>query len=499
MALERLGAQHGMAVVDKYVQPILATYQMTTRDYVVRPDPVLGATAILVSLPPVALAKGRYYSIMAKDATNALNVTVQDFQSDGGVGDSESWQANVVFNEAGRGAVFYSDGQHWYFGSQAFTSSLIAGAVNISEISLTMDTAGAATVDTLIVRLISGVMLGNSAGAIFAQVDYSSAAVSGVAGLSYAIGAEMKLPNNAAIPSGHYTCIDYEMATGALTDWGGGTKVSYMRFDDWGANEVEFAASAFFFTLAGVRLTGNMISLNCHTIKMQFETDANKTRYLVCSEAEDVLVMGNALTYEMITATYQVGIYGQIANDNANLANGWFVQDWFQLTIEADTDFTATSQMFGVYAYMTYAGAATWGGSGSVAAMVAQMVSGASVVSMADGIHAALSANLSLGAGFIAAHPAEVCNILVSSSCNAGAAMGTKYSGIFFMKIGAMLQMDYCMKVNPLTSPYLFDLYDDGAMVIAGTANDIHGGAGIRIKIRVNGAAHWLLASTVPA
>ena len=490
MTLDQRGANHQMAVPDKYHDPT-ASYQMTTRDYVLRPTVALAA--ITITLPPVGECKGRFYSIFAGGlATNALPVTVQNQD------ESMGWPEDIVLNEAGRGVTLYSDGLKWHYGEQHFTSSLIAGAVNQTEVHLTMDTAGAATVDVAIVRLESSVMLGNSAGAIFAQVDYDAAAA-GVSGLSYAIGAEMKLPNHAAIPSGHYVCIDFEMSTGALTDWGGGTKVSYMRFDDWGANEAEFAAAAFFFTLAGVRLAGNMISLNCHTIKMQFETDANKTRYLVCSENEDILTMGNALTYETITATYQVGIYGQIANDNANLADGWFVQDWFQLTIEADTDFTGVSQMFGVYAYMTYAGASSWVGSGSVSSMVAQVVSGAGVVNIDDGIHSALSANLSLGAGFIAAHPAEVCNILVSSSCNAGAAMGTKYSGIFFMKIGAMLEMDYCMKVNPLTSPYLFDLYVDAGMVTAAGATDGMTVDTIKIKIRCNGATYYLLATTTPA
>ena len=57
MALEDRGAQHDKVIVDKYVNPN-DDYQMSTRDYVVRPsaDPTSGP--ITVTLPAVAEAKG---------------------------------------------------------------------------------------------------------------------------------------------------------------------------------------------------------------------------------------------------------------------------------------------------------------------------------------------------------------------------------------------------------------------------------------------------------
>lgn len=274
----------GDIVVDKFHAP-LADYTMSVRDYVLRPNAAAGP--MTVTLPPVALARGRFYSIIAQFANNTNTITIEDQTG------SEVWSQDIVLNEKGRGAVFYSDGQKWHYGDKHFTSSLVAGAVNLDEVHLTMDTAGVATVDALIVRLTSPVALGNSAGAIFAQVDYSPAAGEGaVGGLSYAIGAEMILPNVAAIPSGHYTCVDYEMSLGDTTDWAAeAAKVSYMRFACWGTQD-NFDDNAFWFTLAAYEDTDNLVSVNAQTIRCQIEAlqaVTNKERFVVLSTEQNIL------------------------------------------------------------------------------------------------------------------------------------------------------------------------------------------------------------------
>ncbi len=278
----------GDIVVDKYHAP-LVTYAMSPRDYVLRPDATAGA--MIVTLPPVAEGRGRFYSITAQYADNTNTITIRPYTSTGFAGgDSEGWEENVILNEKGRGAIFYSDGMRWQFGGQHFTSSLIAGAVNLEEVHLTMDTDGAATVDTLIARLESSVILGNSAGAIFAQVNYDDPTAR-VQGLSYAIGAEMILPNNAAIASGHYTCIDYELSAGDICDWGGGTKVSYMRFAAWGT-QTSIDDNAFWFTLAAAELTDHLVSVNAQTIRCQIEAltaGINKERHVVLSINQNIL------------------------------------------------------------------------------------------------------------------------------------------------------------------------------------------------------------------
>ena len=105
MALERNNDQHGMAVVDKFHDPA-ATYVMTVRDYVMRPT--VDAAAIVITLPPVSDAIGRFYSIMARgNVSVALPITIQDND------ESEDWLGDIVLNAAGQGCLLYSDGVSW--------------------------------------------------------------------------------------------------------------------------------------------------------------------------------------------------------------------------------------------------------------------------------------------------------------------------------------------------------------------------------------------------
>ena len=108
MALEDKGAQHDKVPVDKYHDPN-ANYQMTTRDYVLRPsaDPVSGA--IVITLPRVAEAKGRFYSIIARVADGGNTITIQDYGND-----SECWQGDIVLDGPCDRALMYSDGLAWH-------------------------------------------------------------------------------------------------------------------------------------------------------------------------------------------------------------------------------------------------------------------------------------------------------------------------------------------------------------------------------------------------
>ena len=104
MALEDRGAQHDKEVVDKFIDPA-ASVEMTVRDYVVRPSAVTAAMVIV--LPPVAEAKGRFYSIVARaaDAVNTITITHKD--------DSECW-LDIVFNSKCDSILLYSDGLKWF-------------------------------------------------------------------------------------------------------------------------------------------------------------------------------------------------------------------------------------------------------------------------------------------------------------------------------------------------------------------------------------------------
>lgn len=108
MALEDRGAQHDKVPVDKYHDPI-ANYVMNTRDYVLRPMATPATNAITITLPPVAEAKGRFYSIVARQADAVNTITIEDNNND-----SECWVADIVLNAKCDCLLLYSDGLKWH-------------------------------------------------------------------------------------------------------------------------------------------------------------------------------------------------------------------------------------------------------------------------------------------------------------------------------------------------------------------------------------------------
>jgi hypothetical protein len=92
-----------VVVIDKYHDPN-ATYFMTVRDYVVR----VTCTAHLgIILPPVAEAKGRFYSIIVRAVTPGQIITIYDRN------DSECWIGGLSLNAKCDGVLLYSDGLLW--------------------------------------------------------------------------------------------------------------------------------------------------------------------------------------------------------------------------------------------------------------------------------------------------------------------------------------------------------------------------------------------------
>lgn len=106
MALEDRGAQHDKEVVDKYHAPNDA-YQMSTLDYVMRPSADGISGPIVITLPPVAEALGRFYSFVARKADNVNDITITD------ANDSECWVADIVLNGKCDRTLLYSDGLCW--------------------------------------------------------------------------------------------------------------------------------------------------------------------------------------------------------------------------------------------------------------------------------------------------------------------------------------------------------------------------------------------------
>ena len=104
--LEDKARQHDQQVVDKFHDPV-AAYTMTTRDYVMRPRANNATHLFVLTLPPVAEAKGRFYSIIARDADAVNTITITDQN------DSECWKADIVLNRPCDGVLMYSDGLAW--------------------------------------------------------------------------------------------------------------------------------------------------------------------------------------------------------------------------------------------------------------------------------------------------------------------------------------------------------------------------------------------------
>ena len=105
--LEDKSAQHEQQVVDKYHDPN-ATYAMSTRDYVMRPSADGNSGPIILSLPPVAAAKGRFYSFVVRNADAVNTVTITDLD------DSECWLGDIVFDGKCDRILMYSDGLCWH-------------------------------------------------------------------------------------------------------------------------------------------------------------------------------------------------------------------------------------------------------------------------------------------------------------------------------------------------------------------------------------------------
>lgn len=105
MGLERHDAQQE-AVVNKFAEVVDANYQMKPTDHVVRATANLGA--IVITLPPVAEAKGKFYSVLARDCDGTNTVTIADKD------DSEGWRGDVALNTNTERVLFYSDGLTWF-------------------------------------------------------------------------------------------------------------------------------------------------------------------------------------------------------------------------------------------------------------------------------------------------------------------------------------------------------------------------------------------------
>lgn len=145
MSLEQNPEHHHRTLVDKYVDPVVS-YQMKTFDYVVR---VSAAAPITITLPPVAEAMGRFYSIIARVATPTNTVTIAS-------ADSSSWPGNPVVNTNGTKLLFYSDGLTWHQLSDSFSSTQFLAGAPIASKATAVETFDGTTHQTVITLTLTG-------------------------------------------------------------------------------------------------------------------------------------------------------------------------------------------------------------------------------------------------------------------------------------------------------------------------------------------------------
>jgi len=136
MSLEERFAQHDKIPGDKYVQPG-ADYEMRTWDYVVRPYADGDTGPWTLTLPPVAEARGRFYSIICRNADAVNTITIQDRD------DSECWDGDVVLNGKCDKVLAYSDGLAWFMAASitTFTGTTAAPTTVASETTVAPTTA----------------------------------------------------------------------------------------------------------------------------------------------------------------------------------------------------------------------------------------------------------------------------------------------------------------------------------------------------------------------
>ena len=107
MGLELKNEQQYRECPDKYHAPN-ADYAMTTRDFQLRPSANGVSGPITITLPPVAEARGRFYSIVARAADAVNTITITDDN------DSECWGGDIVMNSKCDKILFYSDEMMWH-------------------------------------------------------------------------------------------------------------------------------------------------------------------------------------------------------------------------------------------------------------------------------------------------------------------------------------------------------------------------------------------------
>lgn len=125
--------------------------------------------SITITLPSVAEAKGKLFSILAMAATPVLTVTVADGD------DSEDWGGDYTFVAAGHSGLFYSDGIKWtalFGGIGVLSTKTVLTSAQIKLLAGTPITLVPALGATKLIEFISATLLLDYGGTnVFTESD----------------------------------------------------------------------------------------------------------------------------------------------------------------------------------------------------------------------------------------------------------------------------------------------------------------------------------------
>lgn len=149
----------------------------------------------------------------------------------------------------------------------------------------------------------TNVASGSNVMALKAYMEYGNSGTNN--GLSAAFCAELKMPNANTGSGGVYTVLELEyVAGGTTTQTAGsltGNHAQFMRLTASGDADGDFDDNGYFMVVSGLTAgAAHMLSTTSQTLKCGIGTST--TRYLVLSQAEDGLALGNSTTAQSYTA-----------------------------------------------------------------------------------------------------------------------------------------------------------------------------------------------------
>lgn len=313
-------------------------------------------------------------------------------------------------------------------------------------------------------------------------------------GLASAVCNELKLPNT-TLASGQYYPTEIEVEAQASTVLAGTTGAGggyiYAKIN---GTTTDWEDKAGFFWLDGLTAaSGNMLSANSQTIRA-FVTSSMTSKYLMLSDAEDVLSLGTFATPRtFVTDTPIVMISGNAA---ANLSSGVSRCAWFRAKISAAQ--TANS-IIGIEAQCRISDATTLG-AGQNAGIWAYWEQSGTVALNSGNLSSAASCTVESASSLTVDSGAILAGVVVDSTVNGSAVINGTFDGIYIKKAGSALDFVSGIEMTDCISSEVFKFADDGTVCNDGNSQAITNltTAGY-LKVKVGSAVRYIwLGSNAP-